>query len=44
MQANNLCWSWIAEHDFMTEHFMKFLLSGRSFDRLCVGKVRIFPI
>lgn len=41
MQGNNLYW--IAEPDFMTENFMMFinlsLLSKRSFDRFCVGKV-----
>ncbi len=42
MQGNNLYW--ITEPDFMTENFMMFiivlqLLSKRSFDRFCVGKV-----
>ncbi len=41
MQGNNLYW--IAEREFMTENFMMFILSERSFDRFCVGKIMIFP-
>ncbi len=37
MQAKNLYWIAHAKPDLMTENFMRFLLSERSFDRFRVG-------